>query len=201
MVFENQRKSLKLRLHFEWTKLIKNTQSGPLWQVFENLKFVVRQLIGQKLVKNAKIQKFKWDILGNLKQCDRRWKCRQIKILFTFGVKIQIIDGFFAVQLWTGKGLSLSVLLTLIGSSGGPYYSALSRSTHVAPIVLEWLIHSKKVLTSKSSRFPNCQLPHRCLNSSDDVQFWFCHDVVVFFVYHTSVFLRCSNSSPIYQKI
>ena len=69
------------------------------------------------------------------------------------------------------------------------------------PIVLEWLTHSKKVLTSKSSRFPNCQLPHRCLNSSDDVQFWFCHDVVVFFVYHTSVFLRCSNSSPIYQKI
>ena len=118
-----------------------------------------------------------------------------------FGVKIQIFVGFFAVQLWTGKGLSLSVLLTLMGSSGGPYYSALSRSTHVAPIVLEWLTHSKKVLTSKSSRFPNCQLPHRCLNSSDDVQFWFCHDVVVFFVYHTSVFLRCSNSSPIYQKI
>ena len=63
MVFENQRKSLKLRLHFEWTKLIKNTQSGPLWQVFENLKFVVKQCyqtvnrtkIGEKC-QNSKIQ-------------------------------------------------------------------------------------------------------------------------------------------------
>ena len=124
-----------------------------------------------------------------------------IFVLLKLTSLVTLFDWFFAVQLRTGKVLSLSVLLTLMGSSGGPYYSALSRSTHVAPIVLEWLTHSKKVLTSKSSRFPNCQLPHRCLNSSDDVQFWFCHDVVVFFVYHTSVFLRYSNSSPIYQKI
>ena len=53
-------------------KLIKNAKNGPLWRVFENLKLAVKQryqtgpvLIGQKLVENAKIQKFKCDILSN----------------------------------------------------------------------------------------------------------------------------------------
>ena len=47
-------------------KLIKNAKNGPFWRVFENLKLAVKQyyqsLIGQKLVKNAKILKFKCDI-------------------------------------------------------------------------------------------------------------------------------------------
>ena len=73
-VFENHRKSLiqhcersELRLHFEWTKCPKS----PIWRVFENLMLAVKQSyqtgqfkIGQKLVENAKIEKFKCDILG-----------------------------------------------------------------------------------------------------------------------------------------
>ena len=53
-------------------KLIKNAKNCPFWQVFENLKLAVKQcyqtgqfLIGQKLVENAKIKKFKCDILGD----------------------------------------------------------------------------------------------------------------------------------------
>ena len=49
-VFENHRKSLiqhcersELRLHFEWTKVIKNVKNGPFWRVFENLKLAVKQ--------------------------------------------------------------------------------------------------------------------------------------------------------------
>ena len=33
----------ELRLHFEWTKLIKNAKNGPFWRVFENLKLAVKQ--------------------------------------------------------------------------------------------------------------------------------------------------------------
>ena len=49
-------------------------KNGPFWRVFENLKLAVKQcyqtldrsvLVGQKLVENAKIQKFKCDILRN----------------------------------------------------------------------------------------------------------------------------------------
>ena len=38
--------------------LMKNAKNGPFWRVFENLKLAVKQsvLIGQKLVKDAKIQ-------------------------------------------------------------------------------------------------------------------------------------------------
>ena len=79
-MFENHRKSLiqhcersELRLHFEWTKVkLKNAKNGPIWRVFENLKLAVKQsyqtgqfLVGQKLVENAKIQKFKCDNLGD----------------------------------------------------------------------------------------------------------------------------------------
>ena len=53
-----------------WQKLIKNTKNGPFgeflktWSLRSNS--VTRQvLIGQKLVENAKIQKFKCDILSN----------------------------------------------------------------------------------------------------------------------------------------
>ena len=53
-------------------KLIKNAKNGPFWRVFENLKLAVKQcyqtsqfFIGQKLVENAKIQKYKCDILSN----------------------------------------------------------------------------------------------------------------------------------------
>ena len=49
-VFENHRKSLiqycersELRLHFEWTKVIRNAKNVQFWLVFENLKLVVKQ--------------------------------------------------------------------------------------------------------------------------------------------------------------
>ena len=53
-------------------KFIKNAKNGPSWRLFVNLKLAVKQfyqtgkfLIGQKLVENAKIQKFKCDNLSN----------------------------------------------------------------------------------------------------------------------------------------
>ena len=54
-------------------KLIKNAKNDPFWRVFENLKLAVKQcyqtdrsvLMGQKLMENAKIQKFKCDLLSN----------------------------------------------------------------------------------------------------------------------------------------
>ena len=49
-VFENHRESLiqncersELRLHFECTKVNKNTKNGSFWRVFENLKLAVKQ--------------------------------------------------------------------------------------------------------------------------------------------------------------
>ena len=55
-------------------KLIKNATNGQIWQVFENLKLAVKQCYqtGQKLVENAKIQKFKCDILGDFQTM---WDC------------------------------------------------------------------------------------------------------------------------------
>ena len=52
-------------------KIIKNAKNGPIWRVFENLKLAVsvtRQVNFNrtKLVENAKIQKFKCDILSKL---------------------------------------------------------------------------------------------------------------------------------------
>ena len=51
---------------------LKKAKNGPFWRVFEKLKLAVKQcyqtcqfLIGQKLVENAKIQKFKCDISSN----------------------------------------------------------------------------------------------------------------------------------------
>ena len=48
-------------------KLIKNAKNGSFWRVFENLKLAVKQCYqtGQKMVENAKIEKFKCDILGD----------------------------------------------------------------------------------------------------------------------------------------
>ena len=50
IVFENQRKSLiqlfersELRLHFDWTKIIKNAKNGQFWRVIVNLKFALKQ--------------------------------------------------------------------------------------------------------------------------------------------------------------
>ena len=50
---------------------LKEAKNGPIWRVFENLMLAVKQSyqtgqfkIGQKLVENAKIEKFKCDILG-----------------------------------------------------------------------------------------------------------------------------------------
>ena len=48
-------------------KLIKNAKNGPFWQVFETLKLAVKYCYQkfQKLVENAKIQKFKCNISGD----------------------------------------------------------------------------------------------------------------------------------------
>ena len=48
-------------------KFIKMPKIFSIWQVFENQKV---NLIGQKLVENAKIEKFKYDILIDFQQCD-----------------------------------------------------------------------------------------------------------------------------------
>ena len=79
-VFENHRKSLiqhcersQLRLHFEWRqKLIKKCQNWSIlasfWKAEACGQTVLPDrsvLIGQNLMGNAKIQKFKWEILSN----------------------------------------------------------------------------------------------------------------------------------------
>ena len=52
-------------------KYTKNTKNGPIWRVFENLKLAVKQSYQtgrfnrSKIGGNAKIQKFKCDILGD----------------------------------------------------------------------------------------------------------------------------------------
>ena len=47
-------------------KLIKNVKNGPFWRVFEKLKLAVKQCYQtRQLVENAKIKKFKYDILSN----------------------------------------------------------------------------------------------------------------------------------------
>ena len=55
-------------------KLIKNAKNGPFWRVFAKPEACGQTvlpdrsvLIGQKLVENAKIQKFKCDILSNFR--------------------------------------------------------------------------------------------------------------------------------------
>ena len=75
-MFESHKKSLiqhcersELRLHFEWTKVIENAKNSQFWQVFNKPdtfgQIVLPDmsiLIGQKLMKNAKFEKFKCDI-------------------------------------------------------------------------------------------------------------------------------------------
>ena len=65
-------------------KLIKNAKNAPFWRVFEKPEACGQTvlpdrsvLIGQKLVENAKIQKFKCDILG-----DFQTMCEVTKIAF-----------------------------------------------------------------------------------------------------------------------
>ena len=76
-MFENHRKSLiqhcELRLHFEWTKLIKNAKNGR-FNGFIKTEACIQTvlpdrsvLIRQKLVENTKIQKLKCDILSHFK--------------------------------------------------------------------------------------------------------------------------------------
>ena len=76
MVFENHRKSLiqhcELRLHLEWTKVTLKCQKWSILASFLKPEACGQKvlpdksvLIGQKLVENAKIQKFKCDILSN----------------------------------------------------------------------------------------------------------------------------------------
>ena len=57
---------------------LKNAKNGPMWRVFENLTYGQTELpdravlIGQKLEKNAKIEIFKCDILGDFQTLCRR---------------------------------------------------------------------------------------------------------------------------------
>ena len=100
-VFENHRKSLiqhcewsELRLHFEWTKV---NQKCLKWFILANFwkpkacgQTVLLPdrsvLIGQKLMENAKIQKFKCDILSNFQTMwDRLELVRPIKSFNTLG--------------------------------------------------------------------------------------------------------------------
>ena len=69
-MFENHRKSL--RLHFEWTNVNQKCQNWSIlasfWKTEVCSQTVLPErsiLIGQKLAKNTKIQKFKCDILGD----------------------------------------------------------------------------------------------------------------------------------------
>ena len=70
-MFENHRKSLSQ--HCEWSgqKFIENAKNGPFWRVFkpnacdQTVLPDWSVLLGQTLVENAKIEKFKCDILGN----------------------------------------------------------------------------------------------------------------------------------------
>ena len=78
-VFENHRKSLiqhcersEQRLHFEWTKVNQKCQKWSILASFCKPEACCQTvlpdssvLIGQKLVENAKIQKFKCDILSD----------------------------------------------------------------------------------------------------------------------------------------
>ena len=78
-MFENHRKSLiqycersELRLHFEWTKVNWKCQKWSILERFWKLEACSQTvlpdrsvLIGQKLAENAKIEKFKCDILSN----------------------------------------------------------------------------------------------------------------------------------------
>ena len=83
---ENPRKSLiqnrersKLRFHFEWTKFNEKCQKlsilASFWKPEACSQTVLRDrsvLMGQKLVENAKIQKFKCDILGDFQTLCKR---------------------------------------------------------------------------------------------------------------------------------
>ena len=79
ILFEHQRKSLiqhcerrELRLHFEWTKVNQKCQNSQLLASFWKLEACgqtvlpdMSVLIGQKMVENAKVEKFKWYNLGD----------------------------------------------------------------------------------------------------------------------------------------
>ena len=71
-MFENNRKSIiqhcersELRLHFEWTKTPKMVNFGEFLKTRSLLSNSVTRRLGQKLMENAKIQKFKSDILSD----------------------------------------------------------------------------------------------------------------------------------------
>ena len=101
-VFENHRKSLiqhcersELRLHFEWTKVNWKCQKWSIlasfWKpeasgltVLPDRSFLIRQ----KLVENAKIKKFKCDILSNFQTNVWRYRFK----VFNHG-NLQILQG------------------------------------------------------------------------------------------------------------
>ena len=86
-MFENQPKSRiqhcersELRLHFEWTKIHQKWQKWSnltnFWLTEATFQLVLPDkplLIGQKLIENAKIEKFRCDILGDFQTlCERQ---------------------------------------------------------------------------------------------------------------------------------
>ena len=88
-VFENRSKSRiqhcersELRLHFEWTKVNQKCQKMKL-----RSNRVTRLLIGQISVKNAKIEKFKCDILSHFQTLWGPKILFQKKVIFTSNKK------------------------------------------------------------------------------------------------------------------
>ena len=57
----------ELRLHTEWTKNHKKCHKWLIWRVYENQSVLPDRslIIGKKLIENAKIEKFRCDILGD----------------------------------------------------------------------------------------------------------------------------------------
>ena len=88
-MFENHRKSItqycersELRLHFEWTIVYQKCQKWSILESFwkpeacgQTVLPARSVLIGQKLVENAKIQKFKYGILGDFQTM---WRCQSV---------------------------------------------------------------------------------------------------------------------------
>ena len=71
------------------------------WQVFENLKFEVKQCYQQKLVENAKIEKLKRDILDYFEHCDSvgNFFFKNLEVLFEFSrLKLKIGFASFLTQ-------------------------------------------------------------------------------------------------------
>ena len=99
---------------------LKVPKKGQFWQVFENLKFAVKQcyqivLIRQKLVEIARFQKFKWDILSNFQTMWSKGRylligCRSIRrTLRMVRSKIERIDRSCRTSRGTARSAKIRI--------------------------------------------------------------------------------------------